>query len=103
MTRPNPSEKDSTVTPNQSERRGRGSLKSPFLKSPCDSRSSVLFRETRRNKAEFEFWVKWYTAQLKAFAYSRSSANVMRTLLRMALEIDTDNPSVQTKKNRKAE
>ena len=89
MTRPNPSEKDSTVAPNQSKGRGR---------VLCDS--SGLVSETLHNKV-FVFRVVWCIAAFKALAYWSQFANVMRILLNTALGINTSNLSV-TMKNCKA-
>lgn len=73
VTRPNPFENDSTVTPNQSE--------SPLffpLKSPRDSRSLAgLPREAQRNF----FRSSGALQQLEELAYSQRSANVMRARL----------------------
>lgn len=72
MTRPNPLENDSTVSPNQSE--------SPFsapLKSPCDSRSLAGYEKLGRNFCRSSGALQC----LEELAYSQHSANVMRARL----------------------
>lgn len=86
VTRPNPSEKVSTVAPNQSKKRGQVHRRPlEIFDSLCDGPGLVLEYVWVTEPKFLTFWVKWCTAASEALAYKGHFANVMRILLKYSI------------------